>query len=105
MKTSLYLAGATLTACFGSGAAFAQEQIQLDYWVYSDFAQGEALELQQKFIDEFESYHPGVTINISGSWRRCADLRSGYGRAEWNGSGRIHEFDISWRRARESRSH
>lgn len=66
MKTSWYLAGATLIACFASGAALAQQQVELDYWVYSDFAQGEALKLQQKFIDEFESNHPGVTINISG---------------------------------------
>lgn len=38
----------------------------LEYWVYSDFAQGDALTLQQEFIKEFQDAHPGVTINIVG---------------------------------------
>ncbi len=40
--------------------------IELEYWVYSDFAQGEALELQKDFISEFENANPGVQINIAG---------------------------------------
>ena len=38
----------------------------LQYWVYSDFAQGDALAMQQEFIAEFAAAHPGVTIDISG---------------------------------------
>src|ERR1700754_3578072 len=48
------------------GGARAEEPITLEYWVYSDFAQGEALKLQQTFIDEFRKTHPNVSINISG---------------------------------------
>ena len=40
--------------------------IELSYWVYSDFAQGEALKLQKAFISEFEAMNPGVKINIAG---------------------------------------
>jgi len=42
------------------------EDVTLEYWVYSDFAQGEALALQQQFIKEFAAKHPGVKINIVG---------------------------------------
>lgn len=56
----------TLTSALGMSQAYAQEKITLEYWVYSDFAQGEALKLQQAFIDEFQAKHPNVTINISG---------------------------------------
>lgn len=49
-----------------AGAAQAQEPRTLQYWVYSDFAQGEALKLQQEFISEFEAANPGVKILISG---------------------------------------
>ncbi len=56
----LTLAIATATA------AQAQQPVTLQYWVYSDFAQGEALKLQQQFISEFESQNPGVKIVISG---------------------------------------
>lgn len=38
----------------------------LEYWVYSDFAQGDALALQQEFIKEFQETHPGITVNIVG---------------------------------------
>jgi multiple sugar transport system substrate-binding protein len=40
--------------------------VTLQYWVYSDFAQGDALALQQEFIKEFTAKHPGVTIEIVG---------------------------------------
>lgn len=68
MKRSyLRSAGAVAALCASSvSGALGQEQIELDYWVYSDFAQGEALEIQQSYIDAFEQSHPGVTINISG---------------------------------------
>ncbi|TNM63805.1 extracellular solute-binding protein [Aliirhizobium smilacinae] len=49
-----------------AGTAKAQTPVTLQYWVYSDFAQGEALKLQQEFIAEFEAAHPGVKISISG---------------------------------------
>ncbi|HEX2981785.1 MAG TPA: extracellular solute-binding protein [Anaerolineaceae bacterium] len=42
------------------------EPIELEYWVYADYAQGEALTLQQAFISEFEASHPGVKITIAG---------------------------------------
>lgn len=47
----------------------------LDYWVYSDFAQGEAGALQEQFIAEFVAEHPGVTVNMSG--RGDDDLTAG----------------------------
>ncbi|MET0430378.1 MAG: extracellular solute-binding protein [Microvirga sp.] len=56
-------AGTTLAA---GGSAHAQTPVTLQYWVYSDFAQGDALKLQQQFIAEFEAAHPGVKIVISG---------------------------------------
>jgi multiple sugar transport system substrate-binding protein len=49
-----------------SGSAVAQQSVTLQYWVYSDFAQGEALKMQQAFISEFEASHSGVKIVISG---------------------------------------
>ncbi|WP_425052832.1 ABC transporter substrate-binding protein [Psychromarinibacter sp. S121] len=64
--------GSQRTRLLASAAAFAgalasQASAQdLQYWVYSDFAQGDALALQQEFIDEFIAEHPGVTITISG---------------------------------------
>lgn len=76
-----------LTAAF-CGLAFsasAQDNIELEYWVYSDFAQGNALELQQKFIDEFIASHPGVTINISG--KGDDDLTSGEVAGAMSGEG------------------
>lgn len=55
-----------LALAFLAGTANAQTPVTLQYWVYSDFAQGEALKLQQEFIAEFEAAHPGVKISISG---------------------------------------
>lgn len=66
------MAVVALSTAFLAGAAGAQE---LDYWVYSDFAQGEALKLQQSFIDEFTTKHPGLKITISG--RGDDDLLTG----------------------------
>ena len=63
---------ATSATFLGAGALSAQE---LQYWVYSDFAQGDALKLQQEFIAEFEATNPGVKIVISG--RGDDDLTSG----------------------------
>jgi multiple sugar transport system substrate-binding protein len=63
---------ATSVTLLKSGALSAQE---LQYWVYSDFAQGDALKLQQEFIAEFEAANPGVKIVISG--RGDDDLTSG----------------------------
>ena len=50
---------ATSATVLGTGSLAAQE---LQYWVYSDFAQGDALALQQEFIAEFEAENPGVKI-------------------------------------------
>lgn len=59
---------ATFAACLAASAAMpaAAEDVTLEYWVFSDFAQGDALALQQEFIKEFTANHPSVTINISG---------------------------------------
>ena len=56
---------AALVAMSMAGMAAAQD-VTLEYWVYSDFAQGDALALQQEFIKEFTATHPGVTVNIVG---------------------------------------
>jgi multiple sugar transport system substrate-binding protein len=69
MKKSRSWLTATLVALAAAvvvGSARADEPVTLEYWVYSDFAQGDALELQQSFIDEFKKTHPNVTINITG---------------------------------------
>jgi len=68
-RAAILAASATLLS---SGVLSAQE---LQYWVYSDFAQGDALKLQQEFISEFEAANPGVKIVISG--RGDDDLTSG----------------------------
>jgi len=47
-------------------SVWADPPVTLEYWVYSDYAQGDALKLQQTFIEEFRKTHPNVTINISG---------------------------------------
>lgn len=58
-------AASLLALTLGSAAGMANAQT-LEYWVYSDFAQGDALALQQEFIKEFTASHPGVTVNIVG---------------------------------------
>jgi multiple sugar transport system substrate-binding protein len=50
----------------GVAATASAQDVTLEYWVYSDFAQGDALALQQEFIKEFTDSHPGVKINITG---------------------------------------
>jgi len=57
---------AALLAVTSAGAVKAEDPVTLEYWVYSDFAQGEALKLQQAFIEEFRAKHPNVTVNITG---------------------------------------
>jgi len=67
MNIARLLASASvLTLAFSAGSALAADPVTLQYWVYSDFAQGDALKLQQQFIAEFEAAHPGVKIVISG---------------------------------------
>lgn len=61
----LGISAMALLAAGFAGAAQAQD-VTLEYWVFSDFAQGEALALQQEFIKEFAEKHPGVKINITG---------------------------------------
>ncbi|MCX5512958.1 sugar ABC transporter substrate-binding protein [Kaistia algarum] len=60
------VAGLVALAALGSAGSAAAEDVTLQYWVYSDFAQGDALALQQEFIKEFTAKHPGVTIEIVG---------------------------------------
>ncbi|WP_244540210.1 ABC transporter substrate-binding protein [Kaistia soli] len=60
------MAGLVALGMIGSAGAAAAEDVTLQYWVYSDFAQGEALALQQEFIKEFSAKHPGVKIDIVG---------------------------------------
>lgn len=67
MRAVRLLAGCSFFAIsLAATTASAQTPVTLQYWVYSDFAQGEALKLQQEFIAEFEAAHPGVKISISG---------------------------------------
>ncbi|NDW04499.1 ABC transporter substrate-binding protein [Jiella pacifica] len=76
MRSSAMLKSATVLLAFAaSSARAADEPVTLEYWVYSDFAQGDALALQQTFISEFKEKHPNVTINISG--RGDDDLTAG----------------------------
>ncbi|MFL5286454.1 MAG: hypothetical protein ACJ8AW_37125, partial [Rhodopila sp.] len=60
------VAGLAALVAVGAAGTAAAEDVTLDYWVYSDFAQGDALALQQEFIREFSAKHPGVKINIVG---------------------------------------
>jgi multiple sugar transport system substrate-binding protein len=66
IRFALRMSLAALAVSAALGTAQAQEAVTLEYWVYSDFAQGEALKLQQAFIEEFRAKHPNVTINITG---------------------------------------
>ncbi len=66
MKTTLTNGVAALALATGIGAASQAGAQELQYWVYSDFAQGDALALQQEFIAEFVKDHPGVSITITG---------------------------------------
>ena len=59
-------AGLALLAAMGAAGIAVAQDVTLEYWVYSDFAQGDALAMQQEFIKEFTDAHPGVTINIVG---------------------------------------
>jgi multiple sugar transport system substrate-binding protein len=68
-------AGIGCTALIAAGMVGQAGAQTLEYWVYSDFAQGEAGALQREFISEFVAEHPGVTINISG--RGDDDLTAG----------------------------
>jgi len=80
MRNSAILTSATVLLAAAASPialspAWADEPVTLEYWVYSDFAQGEALALQQTFIAEFQKTHSNVTINISG--RGDDDLTAG----------------------------
>lgn len=69
MRTGCFAAKISLVALGFTAMianARAEEPVTLEYWVYSDFAQGEALKVQQTFIEEFKARHPNVTINITG---------------------------------------
>jgi multiple sugar transport system substrate-binding protein len=59
-------AAGTTAAAPAATTAAVTTPVTLEYWVFSDYAQGAALELQKTFIAEFEASHPGVTINITG---------------------------------------
>lgn len=60
------VAGIAALAALGAAGNASAEDVTLEYWVYSDFAQGDALALQQEFIKEFTDKHPGVKISITG---------------------------------------
>lgn len=72
--TRTILGGISAVAVVALTAAPSSAQ-SLDYWVYSDFGQGEAGALQEEFIAEFISEHPDVTIQMSG--RGDDDLTAG----------------------------
>lgn len=42
----------------------AEEPVTLDFWIYSDYATGPALEMQNTFISEFEAANPNIKINL-----------------------------------------
>ncbi|MDW6023056.1 ABC transporter substrate-binding protein [Mesorhizobium sp. BAC0120] len=65
-KLRFGVAGLAALLAVGAAGTAAAEDVTLEYWVYSDFAQGDALALQQEFIKEFTAKHPGVKINIVG---------------------------------------
>jgi multiple sugar transport system substrate-binding protein len=65
-RRRLGVAGLAALITVGAAGAAAAEDVTLEYWVYSDFAQGDALALQQQFIKEFTAKHPGVHVNIVG---------------------------------------
>nr|WP_306263401.1 ABC transporter substrate-binding protein [Pararhizobium sp. IMCC3301] len=71
-KTYLGIATALLTAM---GTMVHAAEVELEYWVYSDFGAGKAGELQKTFIAEFEKANPGVKINLSA--KGDGDLTSG----------------------------
>jgi multiple sugar transport system substrate-binding protein len=64
--TSAPAAPAATSAPAAAATTSSAKPVTLEYWTYSDYAQGKALELQKTFIKEFEASHPGVTINITG---------------------------------------
>ena len=64
-KLRFGVAGLAVMFALGTAVPAAAEDITLQYWVYSDFGQGDALALQE-FIKEFTAKHPGVTIEIVG---------------------------------------
>jgi len=74
---------ACLVSCAFMGKAV--QAIEIDYWVYSDYAQGEALKLQQAFIEEFTAKYPDVNITISG--RGDDDLLTGQIASASSGTG------------------
>lgn len=72
---SRFLRGVSALIAVGWAGMAAAQDVTLEYWVYSDFAQGDALALQQEFIAEFTAKHPGVKIDIVG--KGDADLTAG----------------------------
>jgi len=67
--------GVAVGVLLGATFALPANAQTLEYWVYSDFAQGDAGAMQRQFIEEFTANHPGLTINISG--RGDDDLTAG----------------------------
>jgi multiple sugar transport system substrate-binding protein len=44
----------------------AQDDVTVEFWVFSDFAAGDTGELLEQFANEFEAANPGITIEIIG---------------------------------------
>jgi multiple sugar transport system substrate-binding protein len=59
------IAGAAALIVAGAAGMASAQDATLEYWVYSDYGQGEAGALQKEFIKEFTAKHPGVKINIT----------------------------------------
>lgn len=49
-----------------TGAVAAQDVVTVNFWIFSDYATGEALDLNNQFIAEFEAANPGIEINMVG---------------------------------------
>ncbi|GHC78089.1 ABC transporter substrate-binding protein [Limoniibacter endophyticus] len=75
LKNGMFVRGVCAAAMMTGFAMSSASAQTLDYWVYSDFAQGDAGEMQREFITEFTKKHPDATINISG--RGDDDLTAG----------------------------
>ncbi|MEG9249797.1 ABC transporter substrate-binding protein [Arthrobacter sp. Soc17.1.1.1] len=70
------VAAGLLTGCGSSQASDPDAKQDLTFWVYSDFTQGEAGELMNKFVDEFKQEHDNVG-SVTLVPKNDADLLSG----------------------------
>jgi multiple sugar transport system substrate-binding protein len=71
-----------LTGCGADDGPNADGGYDLTFWVYSDFVQGDAGELMNRFVDEFEAEHPNVssvTLEPKNDSELLSSLMTGVG--------------------------